>query len=255
MAITEKFKSQAYNAAFGSFVQYMNKIGQGFNILLEGGIIAKKGSEENRRDRKQLSINEKICFLITNNINWGKFHNVMKERIEQNYAHMRQAAGDENYDYLVHCVNTFIQVLVEQSGWLRYNKGNIPPFEKMGEKIFTQAARKVFGSDFSIKKQQNHMPQNKEEEMFVMRRMKSLIDAGRSPQEACQIAIRELMSFRNIQMSTENPYYINKGHVQEFEEVDDWNPFDEEEDEMYGEREGEDYEEDDNWFPYEPYNI
>lgn len=211
--IPNNFKSKARNIAFKSFIKEIEK--KGWYILLVKGcqplVNLRESNIEEIVSAVKMGMRNKT-YIPTSISKKNLFNTVVDlitPAIERNYEHQSRGneGKNESYDYLVHCVNTCIQIFVEhgifQIGDDSFRKLHL---EQFGETVFVRAAKKIFGDDFKLQKptHQDMMgdatPQNKQEEAFIRKILHKCLSSGLSFSNAIQVASHELQEFRQMRV-------------------------------------------------------
>lgn len=159
--LTNKFKSKAKNIALKSFIYEMKRL-RLYNKVMQStvGMLTNKS---NRADKFVKSMNTELMrphfhslFLRKKEL-FKKVLEKMDLQIEYNFKHSK---NKDEYNYLVHCVNTFIQVYIE---WVIGKHVGITEKDLglIGEKVFDRAGKKIFGKEFEIKAPQTSKINNK----------------------------------------------------------------------------------------------
>ena len=232
--MNSQFKNNAEEIAFKAFMHVIKKYRVYFPVLTEIYRLSISNSINEFRE-KTVDIVKKFSpimpsELLVKNINWGTFHNNIKGQIERNAQHM----GNNNTecDYLIHCVNTMIQVIIE-CGIMRRNEElgrRIPRLDQLGNEIFTLASKKLFGADFvepTNDLDNNITPQNTEENEFVANIFNKLMSKNVCYGDAMNIVKKELDKFRKRKKNKKSTlrgedFYVNYSGIDENELVSFW---------------------------------
>lgn len=203
--ISEKFKSKAKNIALKSFIKECEK--RGWYLLLLNGSIALTANRntdlENLANVIRKGMRKKCDFPFTLRKDlFAVILNSFSPLIERNVQHSSFPGSNEEYDYLVHCVNTLIQIFIEH-GIMKTVPIKDTSLEAIGRSIFTRAARKIFGNDFKIIENEEKkdginspFPLNEEEEEFLRKRIFVNHMKGLNDHEAIKSAVHQLMMLR-----------------------------------------------------------
>lgn len=248
--ISNKFKSKARNIAFKSFINEIER--RGWYLLLVQGCVSLISHDSESVDRMISNVREgmqrksytSVCEIKKDII--SKVIEKTSNTIDRNFESNRRGMGSSEYEYLVHCVNTFIQIFVEHGilSTKAAEKDRNFRFEELGEKIFVRAAKKIFGEDFKLEKPKTSQlppkPLNREEEEFLKSVMIRLVNENHHNmrmEDAFEIAKQELLRFR-----------LNKeAALDTFSDIQDrelvFAPFDDDDDDWVEEWE----EEDEDW--------
>lgn len=240
--ISNNFKSKAQNIAFKSFINEIER--RGWYLLLVQGCTSLILHNSETADRMIYNIREgmqKKSYTSVSKIKKdiiSKVIEITSNVIDRNFEGGRRGMGSNEYEYLVHCVNTFIQLFVEHgilsTGAAEKHKNF--HFEELGEKIFVRAAKKIFGKGFKLEKpkvsQSLLNPLDREEEEFLKRTIMRLVSERHHTigmGEALEIAKQELLKFRlnkeresNIDIDVEDRQLVFAPFEDDVEWVEEW---------------------------------
>lgn len=226
-----EFKAAAEAAAFKSFIKVMKKYRLYFLVLPELYRFSVNSSMEAKVDCKMVNNLIPESFA-RNTMNWQNLHDNLIRAIDNNASNSRGmmgGGGSPEYDYLIHCVNTMIQVFVEfrlaKKG--EHRKQRIPEFQMLGQEIFNSAARHLFGADFvddqpAVPNQA--IPRNNEEAMMADKWFNQFMQNGMNEQQAAMETSRKLMEYRRQNGEggvSGSDFYINQGNNYNDEYYDD----------------------------------
>lgn len=142
--LTNDFKSKARNIAFKSFLCEIKKNDLYFGTLKKIASFLISRDTKNHKFYSGGFVNLNVMYVNPQNrlmsLIAPEINNCLK-----NFKTQRE------YDYLMHCVNTLIRMFLEPI----LQKKEIP-IENVGRRIFTRAAKKVFGKDTVIETPQNN---------------------------------------------------------------------------------------------------
>ena len=206
--VSNNFKSKAINIAFKSFIK---------EIEIKGWYVwfTKGCAYLNRHKNKKINalmctirgamLNKDLEAFVTQDSK-NAFSNVCKlflPLIDKNFNNSNRGLKDEEYEYLVHCVNTFIQTFIEH-GILTFARDLAKEIrlEQLGETIFVRAAKKIFGKEFKLCKPENNninamLPLTKTEEEIVKQILHNYSGQGLTTQQMYGKIIEALRNHRS----------------------------------------------------------
>lgn len=159
--LSNSFKSKARNIAIKSFFQEMKNRGWYMPIVIGsiGVLKSIKGTAENASDivdkfMQSLNAMKYESISLFSKKPFEDLEKCIMGQIEKNFQSFHRK--DDEYEYLVNCVNTCIQLFIE-NGIYRWSDEGIKKvrFEEIGESIFVRAAKKIFGKDFKLEEDPN----------------------------------------------------------------------------------------------------
>lgn len=141
--MTKEFKKKAYDTTISALIS-LCKRKKILNCFMESLITHLGSSIHNPFKMNEFEL---ILLNLINKKFWEKVRTNTVSQIEQNFDHFSREKNE--YDYLVHCVNTIIQLYLES--YLK--KRSIDP-QSFGESVFRLSGKKLFGLDFEVKQVQ-----------------------------------------------------------------------------------------------------
>ena len=213
--ITNNFKSKAKNMAFKSYLYEMKKRGyfwESLTSIMEFIIRNTRIPGYERNDLRHRKCNtslytfRSIDSTISNPIKDVLNH--ITQHIEKHFAENRTQKSE--YDYLVHCVNTMLMLFVEpfitKLEHFSSDRMKMQFMENLGREIFTRAAKKTFGDDFTI---QTPPQQPVPESMSELARKITFENADKDQIEELSTKLLENESLRELLMRLgvlDNPF-------------------------------------------------
>lgn len=181
--MTQQFKHDARVAALISFIRVMKLHKLYMEFINEAYIFFKNeqsktidsDSERNRKTKRgeRNGLLSNIFATTKENGNlWEVILKFLTPKIDYNFEHMRRGGGEgEEYEYLVHCVNTCIQIFIEHGMCHNNSDRSYPRFEEIGLQAFQVAGKKLWGDNFrpqeQIRPREDFKPCDEEELRIV----------------------------------------------------------------------------------------
>lgn len=194
------FMQNAESVAFKAFVTVMKRYKVYFHVLREINVFCNEKTDDVTPTKGTLKMLKDIGIpSLPRNLNFTSLHKKLMAKIEENAIHMGRC--DSEYDYLIHCVNTMIQVFIER-GFGREGRDNqvikkLPNFNNLGQEIFNLAAAKLFDGFAPETDAEGCMddgvPRTEDEVQFVTSVFNKFIQEGMSMREAT-IRTREALT-------------------------------------------------------------
>lgn len=184
MSVTLAFKQKANKVALQAFMTSCKR----YKISMD--VYAHFSMGEHR-----VRSADGLAYVVNNIMNLTPFMNKVLDTIahpiNDNFEHHRHA--DTEYEYLVHAVNTLIQLIIEPKGGDFLKRKNISSLEDFGRETFTLAARKLLGDDVEITEE--HDESNLGNPLFV-RMVQECLSSGMGLQEALDYTKRKFKASR-----------------------------------------------------------
>lgn len=261
MSLNNNFKNAARTNALNCFIKAMKKHGF-YGSFVEAAYRLLKSENNNDTQMRHQCLDllkkggnvmplpyfSKTLFLDT-------LLGLMEDKIEANFRSMfrRNNGTTEEYEYLVHCVNTLIQTFYESYIYKKHN-GKGPRMEELGLMIFQKAGRLTFGDSFQVEKPQPSTTQidlrtlTEVEKLEAEKIMQNVLKNGGDKKIAIDIASMIISQKRQVAangMDMHEPtWYLNTNeplNVRFTQEDEQWLDLDEEIEETDYDLEDEDY--------------
>lgn len=195
--INNDFKGKAQASALQSFIKVIKMHGLYIPFTQEALKFVKANKRNKSRDEQQTPTLAELLSMksVTNLL--IKLQEYMIPIIEHNYSNMRR--DDSQYEYLIHCVNTYIQVLLDQ-GICRNKEERqmrkIPSFDVIGRETFNYATKLVFGPDYQHEMSEPATPNTEEERQLVKGWIQHAVAQGLSVNTIIDVISDRLKQYR-----------------------------------------------------------
>lgn len=147
--MTQEFKHNAYIQALTAFLRVCKRE----KIYLQA-----LHTIANKLNFAQTIPDNGYIFMVASNKKfWSKLEEKITKSVIPDMTRGHNLHANEEYDYLMHCVNAFVSWVIEHGVATSCLKGQKRQFNfaSLGEQIFTLAGRKLFGQDFQIQEPQD----------------------------------------------------------------------------------------------------